>query len=52
MSKPLLSLVCGTVRIQVISKLGTLTLIGLGMLMIERIHRGVVSMWVIILSPR
>ena len=31
---------------------GTLMLIGLGMLTIERVHRGVVSMWVIILSPR
>ena len=30
---------------------GHLTLIGLGMLMIERVHWGVVSMWVIIMSP-
>ena len=50
MSKPLLSLVCGTVRIQVISKLGTLTLIGQGMLMIERVLQGVVFTWEIILS--
>ena len=32
--------------------LGIMTLIGLGILMIERVHRGVVSIWVIILSPR
>ena len=31
--------------------LGIMTLIGLGILMIERVHRGVVSIWVIILSP-
>ena len=32
-------------------QLGILTRIRLRMLMIERVHRGVVSMWVIILSP-
>ena len=49
MSKPLPTLVYGIARTQMMSYLDILTLIGLGMLMIERVHRGIVFMWVIIL---
>ena len=52
MSKPLLILVCGIARTTMMSQPGILTQTELGMLMIERVLRGVVFMQVIILSPR
>ena len=52
MSKPLLILVFGIARTPIMSQLGILTQTELEMLMIERVLRGVVFIWVIILSPR
>ena len=50
MSKPLLSLVCSTARTQMMSQLGILMQTRLKILMIEKVFRGVVFMWIIILS--
>ena len=52
MSKPLPTSVCGIARTQIMSQLDILTQTGLRMLMIERVHQGVVFILVTILSPR